>query len=48
MGFLSGLGKAGLSAGKSAGKVIGGTADTVGKGIVGYGNKDIGNTMKSP
>ena len=48
MGFLSGLGKAGLSAGKSAGKVIGGTADTVGKVIVGYGNKVIGNTMKSP
>lgn len=48
MGFLSGLGKAGVKTAKVAGKVASGTADVAGKGIAGYGSRIIGNAMKSP
>lgn len=48
MGFLSGLGKAGLGAGKVIGKVGGATAEAVGKGVAGYGGKTISNAIKSP
>ena len=48
MGFLSGLGKAGLGLAKGAGKIASAGANTFGKGIVGYGSSAINNAMKNP
>lgn len=48
MGFLSGLGKAGLGLAKVTGKVADFGADKFGKLIVGYGSSAINNAMKNP
>ena len=48
MGFLSGLGKAGLATGKFAGKIADKGADKLGRKIVGYGDNIISNAVKNP